>query len=149
KPGKEPKINSAKIFGATPGNPYLYTIAASGDRPMMFSAENLPAGLFINPKTGIISGEISKKGTYHTVLKAKNQYGETAKPLKIVVGETIALTPPIGWNGWNSWARDINREKVIVSAVAMVEKGLSNHGWTYINIDDCWQGQRGGKLNAL
>ena len=149
KPGKEPKINSAKIFGVTPGNPFLYTIAASGDRPMMFSAENLPAGLFINPKTGIISGEISKKGTYHTVLKAKNEFGETAKLFKIVVGETIALTPPIGWNGWNSWARDIDREKVIVSAVAMVEKGLSNHGWTYINIDDCWQGQRGGKLNAL
>lgn len=149
KPGKEPKINSAKIFGVTPGNPFLYTIAASGDRPMMFSAENLPAGLFINPKTGIISGKINKKGTYHAVLKAKNEFGETAKPFKIVVGETIALTPPIGWNGWNSWARDIDREKVIVSAVAMVEKGLSNHGWTYVNIDDCWQGQRGGKLNAL
>ncbi len=149
KPGKEPKINSAKIFGVTPGNPFLYTIAASGNRPMMFSAENLPAGLFINPKTGIISGKISKKGTFNTVLKAKNEFGETAKPFRIVVGETIALTPPIGWNGWNSWARDIDREKVIVSAVAMVEKGLSNHGWTYINIDDCWQGQRGGKLNAL
>jgi len=149
KAGKEPKINSARIFGVTPGNPFLFTIAASGDRPMMFSAENLPAGLFINPKTGIISGQISKKGTFNTVLKAKNEFGEAAKPLKIVIGDTIALTPPIGWNGWNSWAREIDREKVIASAVAMVEKGLSNHGWTYVNIDDCWQGQRGGKLNAL
>lgn len=31
----------------------------------------------------------------------------------------------------------------------MVEKGLVDHGWTYINIDDGWQGQRGGKYNAI
>ncbi len=149
KPANEPRINSAKIFGVTPGNPFLYTIAASGIRPMEFSADNLPAGLSIDSRTGIISGKIKKKGTYNVVLKAKNEFGETEKSLKIVVGETIALTPPIGWNGWNSWARDIDREKVITSAKAMVNKGLINHGWTYINIDDCWQGQRGGKLNAL
>ncbi|NQU54806.1 MAG: NPCBM/NEW2 domain-containing protein, partial [Bacteroidetes bacterium] len=44
-PKPEPKINSAKRFGATPGNPFLYTIAATGNRPMQFSAENLPSGL--------------------------------------------------------------------------------------------------------
>jgi len=59
------------------------------------------------------------------------------------------LTPPIGWNGWNSWAREIDKEKVVASAKAMVSMGLSSHGWTYINIDDAWQGQRGGKYNAL
>ena len=31
----------------------------------------------------------------------------------------------------------------------MVKMGLSNHGWTYINIDDTWEGQRGGKFNGL
>ena len=31
----------------------------------------------------------------------------------------------------------------------MVSKGLSNHGWSYINIDDAWQGYRGGKYNAI
>ncbi len=31
----------------------------------------------------------------------------------------------------------------------MVEKGLSQHGWTYINIDDGWQGKRGGPHNAI
>ena len=35
------------------------------------------------------------------------------------------------------------------SARAMVEKGLVNYGWTYINIDDGWQGIRGGKYNAI
>ena len=31
----------------------------------------------------------------------------------------------------------------------MVDSGLINHGWTYINIDDTWQGERGGKFHAL
>jgi alpha-galactosidase len=148
-PAKTPRINSAGIFGVTPGNPFLYTIAASGERPITFSAKNLPGKLSLDAKTGIISGKVSKKGTYLATLQAKSASGEASKQLKIVVGDTIALTPPIGWNGWNSWARNIDGEKVLASANAMVKMGLSNHGWTYINIDDTWEGQRGGKFNGL
>ena len=146
---KTPKINSAKIFGARPNNPFLYTIAATGQRPMSFSVKNLPQGLIVNAKTGIITGKVAQKGTYSTVLTAKNELGEATKTLKIIIGDTIALTPPIGWNGWNSWARNIDQEKVIASADAMVKMRLSQHGWTYINIDDAWQGQRGGQFNAI
>ncbi len=28
------------------------------------------------------------------------------------------------------------------AADAMVSSGLIDHGWTYVNIDDCWQGER-------
>lgn len=149
KPDKKPKINSPKLFGARPNNPFLYTIAATGQRPMSFSAKNLPKGLSVDTKTGIITGKVIQKGTYLATLKAKNELGETTKILKIIIGDTIALTPPIGWNGWNSWARNIDQEKVIASADAMVKMGLNQHGWTYINIDDAWQGQRGGQFNAI
>jgi alpha-galactosidase len=54
------------------------------------------------------------------------------------VGDTIALTPPMGWNSWNCWACAIDDQKVRASAKAMVDTGLVNHGWSYINIDDCW-----------
>jgi alpha-galactosidase len=148
-PPQTPRINSAMIFGATPGNPFLYTIAATGKRPMQFSAENLPPGLRLDPMSGIITGKVSKRGIYHTTLKAKNELGEADKTMKICIGDTIALTPPLGWNGWNSWAAKIDREKVIASAEAMVNKGLGNHGWTYVNIDDAWQGVRGGPDTAL
>lgn len=149
KTDKKPKINSPKLFGARPNNPFLYTIAATGQRPMSFSAKNLPKGLSVDTKTGIITGNVVQKGTYLATLKAKNELGETTKTLKIIIGDTIALTPPIGWNGWNSWARNIDQEKVITSADAMVKMGLNQHGWTYINIDDAWQGQRGGQFNAI
>ena len=148
-PAKTPKITSAKIVGATPGNPVLYTITAVGERPIRFLAMNLPKGLTLDESTGIISGKLTKRGSYLIGLQAKNALGESMKQLKIVIGDTIALTPPIGWNGWNSWARNIDQEKVIASANAMVRLGLNNHGWTYINIDDAWQGKRGGKFKAL
>lgn len=147
--GKMPKINSAPVFGARPGNPFLYTIAATGERPLVFSATNLPAGLELDAKTGIITGQVSQRGKYTAILKAKNSFGESQKQLTIKIGDTIALTPPMGWNGWNSWAREIDQEKVMASADAMVKTGLANHGWTYINIDDAWQGQRAGKYNAI
>jgi alpha-galactosidase len=146
---KTPKINSAKLFGVTPNNPFLYTIAATGQKPIVFSVENLPNGLVLDKKTGIITGHVAQRGTYVTTLKAKNGFGEATKQLTIKIGDTIALTPPIGWNGWNSWADKIDREKVIASADAMVKMGLRDHGWTYINIDDTWQGVRTGRDTAL
>lgn len=148
-PGPKPRINSAKIFGATPGYPFLFTIAATGKRPIRFSAENLPDGLVLDPQTGIITGKINKRGVYHTTLKAKNASGEATKTLTIKIGDTIALTPPIGWNGWNALAGHLNKENVMASARGMVKSGLRDHGWSYINIDDSWQGKRGGPLNAL
>ena len=149
KPSPAPRINSPGIFGVTPGTPFLYTIAVTGSRPIEFDTNNLPDGLSLDPKTGIINGKITKPGSYYAVVKAKNQFGNASKLLKIKVGDTISLTPPIGWNGWNSWAREIDKEKVIASAKSMVNMGLRDHGWTYINIDDAWQGKRGGKYNAI
>ncbi|HVT84948.1 MAG TPA: NPCBM/NEW2 domain-containing protein [Chitinophagaceae bacterium] len=148
-PSEKPGINTASIFGARPGNPFLFTVAATGRRPMHFSAENLPAGLTINATTGIISGAVNTNGLYKVTLIAKNRLGTAKKELRIKISDTIALTPPMGWNGWNSWAREIDKEKVVSSANAMVSSGLANHGWTYINIDDAWQGQRGGQFNAI
>ncbi|WP_138989654.1 NPCBM/NEW2 domain-containing protein [Larkinella sp. C7] len=148
-PAPSPRINSAAVFGATPGNPFRYTIAATGDRPMRFSTKGLPAGLSLDEQTGIITGKVLQAGTYPVTIRAKNTHGEATKMLRIKIGDTIALTPPIGWNGWNSWARNIDQEKVMASADAMVKMGLSQHGWTYINIDDAWQGKRGGKFNAI
>lgn len=148
-PGENPDINSPKIFGVTPGYPFLYTIAATGKRPFRYFAENLPDGLVLDPESGMISGKISRAGEYNTILIVSNELGEAKQELKIVAGEKIALTPPMGWNGWNSWASGIDQEKVIASAESIVNKGLRDHGWTYVNIDDTWQGVRGGKFQAL
>ena len=110
---------------------------------------HLPAGLQLDARTGLITGSLSKPGEHVVTLRARNAKGSAEKTFKIVVGETIALTPPMGWNSWNCWGSKVDAEKVLESARGMVASGLINHGWTYINIDDAWQGKRGGPFNAI
>ncbi len=139
KPSDLLKINGAKVFGVRPGNPFLYSIAATGKRPISFDAINLPGGLTIDKTNGQITGIVSLKGEYKVTLLAQNELGQAERELRISVGEKIALTPPMGWNSWNCWACAVDDAKVRASADAMVSSGLVNHGWTYINIDDCWE----------
>ncbi len=122
---------------------------------MTFEAKGLPRGLKLDPATGIISGRIRSAGAqgkdreYRVTLIARNARGEARRELRIVVGGQIALTPPMGWNSWNLWGNTVSQEKVEAAARAMVESGLADYGWSYINIDDGWQGVRGGKYNAI
>ena len=138
KSSSKPRINSARVFGVRPGSLVLYTIAATGKRPMGFSAENLPKGLLLDSKTGQLIGRIDNKGEYRITLIARNDQGEDKRILRLVVGDKIALTPPMGWNSWNCWACAVDDQRIREAAKAMVDSGLINHGWQYINIDDCW-----------
>lgn len=133
------KINGADVFGARPGSPFFYKIPATGKGMISYSAKNLPAGLSIDAKTGIISGALQNKGNYTITLIAKNLSGESRKQFTIKVGDLLALTPPMGWNSWNCWGLSVSDEKVRSSAQAMIDKGLINHGWIYMNIDDGWE----------
>ncbi|HET7732683.1 MAG TPA: NPCBM/NEW2 domain-containing protein, partial [Paludibacter sp.] len=140
KPAATPRINGARITGASPAKPFLYTVAATGKRPMTFSAEGLPQGLALDQKTGIISGKADQEGEYSVKITARNEAGTTTRTMKIVIGKNkLALTPPMGWNSWNCWGLSVSEEKVKASADAMVSSGLINHGWTYMNIDDGWE----------
>ena len=145
KPSDKPKINSASVYGGRPNSPFLFRVAATGERPMTFSAKNLPDGLTIDSKTGIITGKVDTKGTYEVVLNAKNAKGSASKKLKIEIGDRIALTPTMGWNSWNCFGHEVSADKVKRAADALVKSGLVNHGWSYINIDDSWQYNRDGK----
>src|SRR5690242_16159383 len=144
-----PKINGPSVFGVRPGSDFLYAIPATGERPMQFGIEGLPAGLSVNTTNGHVTGVLKRKGTFPVIFRATNAKGTAEKKFKIVVGDQIALTPPMGWNSWNCWAASVSQDKVLRSARAVVASGLINHGWTYINIDDTWQGKRGGPFNAI
>ncbi|KQO50484.1 NPCBM/NEW2 domain-containing protein [Sphingomonas sp. Leaf257] len=49
-----------------------------------------------------------------------------------------AALPPMGWNSWNAFNSDVDEEKVMASARLIVDKGLREAGYRYINIDDGW-----------
>lgn len=50
-----------------------------------------------------------------------------------------ALTPPMGWSSWNTFRNTIDEELILEIAAAMKNSGLVDAGYTYLNIDDCWQ----------
>ena len=143
-----PRINGPDIFGVRPGNPFLYHIPVTGDRPMTYSVDGLLAGLQLDAAANI-TGVLANEGQFVVTFRAKNALGEDTKKFTIVAGETIALTPPMGWNSWNHYTSRVSQQIVLDNAKAIVASGLIDHGWTYVNMDDTWQGLRGGPFNAI
>lgn len=144
-----PRINGPSTFGVRPGAPFLYTIPATGQRPIAYAVDGLPSGLRLDSATGRITGCLSERSEYTVVLRASNALGSATKRFRVVVGDKIALTPPMGWNSYNCWAESVDQEKILRSAHALIAAGLADHGWTYVNIDDTWQGVRGGPHHGL
>jgi alpha-galactosidase len=52
--------------------------------------------------------------------------------------EGLALTPPMGFNTWNTFAKDINEVLIKQTADAMIKNGMRDAGYNYIVLDDCW-----------
>ncbi|GAA3660811.1 glycoside hydrolase family 27 protein [Streptomyces chitinivorans] len=62
-----------------------------------------------------------------------------------------ALTPPLGWNSWNSFGCGITETQVREAADAMVSSGMRDAGYEYVVVDDCWfdpQRDAAGNLRA-
>ncbi len=52
--------------------------------------------------------------------------------------EGIALTPPMGWNSWNTFEANINEKMVMEMADAMVSSRMLDAGYVYLVLDDEW-----------
>ena len=138
-PDPRPAIHNPHIIGATPGRPFLFLIPATGDGPLTYSAKNLPAGLTLDPQTGILTGSLQQVGRTEVALTVRGPKGTARHTLTIVGGDhVLALTPPMGWNSWNVWATTVDADKVRAAADEMISTGLARHGFQYINIDEGW-----------
>jgi alpha-galactosidase len=143
KPGSEPKLTGASIFGVRPGKPIRYCASATGEKPVVFTASGLPSGVSIDSNTGWISGRAPmQKGDISMVITATNENGSDSRTFTLRVGDAICLTPPMGWNSWYVHSEGVSEQAIRDMAKAMKEKGLQDCGWTYVNIDDCWMGER-------
>lgn len=54
----------------------------------------------------------------------------------------LAATPPMGWNSWNQFGCNIDETLIRETVDAMVASGLSDAGYEFVNLDDCWHGER-------
>jgi alpha-galactosidase len=100
-PGPAPAINGPEVYGVRPGSPVIYRIPTTGTRPIRFTAKDLPATLRIDGTNGIITGRAPATAGRHAVtFYAENDQGKDERKLTFVVGDKLALTPPMGWNHW-------------------------------------------------
>eukprot|EP00971_Amphidinium_carterae_P179334 3557296-Amphidinium_carterae.1 len=80
--------------------------------------------------------DVEKNGfwTNHEV-----QTSEHILPLVPALDNGLGLLPPMGYNTWNDLGcRSLTEETVRAAADALVSNGLSEKGYVYINVDDCW-----------
>ena len=54
----------------------------------------------------------------------------------------LGKTPPMGWNSWNHFYCNINETLIKNITDRIIDLGLDKKGYTYINLDDCWQSSR-------
>ena len=132
-----PRFNGAKIVGVHPRTPLIYTLAVSGERPMSFAAANLPAGLKLEAQTGVLTGTLDKSGDYTFKVAAKSSAGEARAEIKIVCGDTLALTPPLGWNSYDNFGDSVTEAETLANAEWLKEH-LQPFGWDTVVVDFRW-----------
>ncbi len=139
KPPASPRINGARVFGVRPGHQIVWRLPVTGERPLRLGARGLPDGVTFDSEKGILGGAAAKAGTYEIEFTAENAKGSASGVLKLVVGDRIALTPPMGWNSWNCFAGAVTGQNIKDTIDVFDRSGLADYGWSYVNIDDYWQ----------
>ena len=143
-----PRINTPRVFGASPKKPILIKVCVSGKRPMTYLAENLPKGLIL--ENGIISGKVDAEGIYEIKLVCENELGRNERNITLEIKkDTVQLTPLMGFTSWNAFGYEVTQEDLEKIADRMSEVGLDEYGYNFINIDSGWQGPYGGKFDAI
>jgi alpha-galactosidase len=61
----------------------------------------------------------------------------------------LAMTPPMGWNSWNAFEKEIDEKKIKAIADAMVSSGMREAGYTYLVLDDAWMASERDKDGRL
>jgi alpha-galactosidase len=136
-PPAAPRIQGPAVVGATPGSPFLFGVAATGQAPLAFAATGLPPGLSIDAGSGIISGTTPAAGSYPVALSVTNGAGSATATLTITAGGTTALTPPMGWNSYDSFGSSVTESETLAAAQA-VKSQLQPFGWDTVVVDYLW-----------
>jgi alpha-galactosidase len=72
------------------------------------------------------------------MIQANNSKGKDQRKLKLIAGDKLALTPPMGWNHWYAHYDRITDKMMREAADVMINSGMADVGYQYVNIDDCW-----------
>ena len=135
----KPEIVGPEVLGVYPETPFLHTLGAiNAGTDKSFSVSGLPSGLSLEAETGILSGTAPDAGVYDLVIIVSGSEGNDTSQFQLHCSDTLALTPPMGWNSWNKYGGNVNAQLIKQMADAIVSSGLRDFGYQYVNIDDNW-----------
>jgi alpha-galactosidase len=63
--------------------------------------------------------------------------------------ENLALTPPMGWNSWNTFATNIDEKLIKETLDALIKSGMKDAGYEYVVLDDGWEARERDKNGKL
>jgi len=132
-----PAIHSPAVIGWNPNTPFIHAIAATGTAPLAYSAVGLPAGLSLDASTGIITGTTPAAGSYPFTVTVSNAVGRATSTITLTSGSTMALTPSMGWNSYDSYGGNVTEAQYLANAQAL-KTTLAPFGWNAAVIDYHW-----------
>ena len=137
-----PRLHGARRVGFRPGTEVIHPLGVSGERPLAWHVDGLPPGISVD-EDGILRGTApGGTGSWLVSVQVSNALGAIDESVELCFGDTLALTPPRGWNSWNVYGSEVTAEVVMRMADAMVESGMRDLGYAYVNIDDHWHAER-------
>ena len=143
-----PRILAPSLIGASTGKPFLYRIPAVGQRPLSVRVSGLPEGLSLNGQ--ILSGVIAQDGEWTLEITVSNELGEAARAVRLTCARDNALrTPLMGFTIWNAFAQAVSQQDMERTAQQLIDTGLADCGYGYVNLDSGWQKEYGGEFDAI
>ncbi len=144
----KPVFHMPSVYGGCIGKEILCRIPVTGKRPIRISATGLAEGLKL--ENGIISGVVEEDCQFPVEIRAENELGKTMWQVTFKIHEdTMLLTPLMGFTSWNAFGSAVSQEKMEETAKEMLQLGIADYGYQYINIDSGWQKEYGGEFDAI
>ena len=91
-------------------------------------------------------------GNTMVALKAKQAANNIKQGVRNVTkydSDYLTPTPPVGWNSWNAFEKDIDENKIKQIADIMVSSGMRDAGYKYLVLDDAWMAAERNKKGQL
>lgn len=144
----KPIINMPSVYGTSTSKEILYRIPVIGKRPISLAVEGLKEGL--DYSDGIISGVLKNDCEFTIKIVAENELGKSEKDVLIKnYPDNPLLTPLMGFCTWMAYGMEVTQNDMERTAKTLIDSGIADYGYNYINLDSGWQEKYGGEFNAV
>lgn len=156
-----PRINAAGVIGAGANREFSYYVPITGIRPLTVIVDGLPDTISYDAKSQMLKGTTTisepedtnatdeekpePTAEYKLTITATNTEGTDQKEVLLTIGKGLAKTPPMGYNSWNCFGKEVTERNIRDAAEGFVNTGMIDYGWTYVCVDDAWSAKERDK----